>query len=90
MKKAFSLIEIVFALVILVLVVEFFYLAYENHLKNEAYNALYQRLFDEERTLRNASSAEIQIFVENLGTLPFLEFFNPQSFFGLKSLKAPR
>lgn len=89
MKRAFSLIEAVFAIVILALVFDFFFLSYANFVKNNAFIALNQKLFDEEKALHNALAEDIEIFVHNLGTLPFSQLYNADSFFGLKSLKAP-
>ena len=89
MKRAFSLIESVFALVILALVFGFFYLGYATYAKNSAFITLHQKLFDEEKALENAPTQELQIFVENVGILPFSQSFDEKSFFCLKSLKAP-
>lgn len=89
MRKAFSLIESVFSLVILALVFGFFYLGYGVYAKNNAFANLHQKLFDEEKALDNAPLSEIQILVENVGILPFSQAFDERSFFGLKSLKTP-
>lgn len=89
MKRAFSLIESVFALVILAFVFGFFYLSYASYAKNKAFANLEQKLFDEEKALQNAPTQEIEIFVENVGILPFSQSFDEKSFFGLKSLTTP-
>lgn len=89
MRRAFSLIESVFALVILALVFGLFYLGYAVYAKNNAFVNLHQKLFDEEKALQNAPTQAIQILVENVGILPFLQSFDDKSFFGLKSLKIP-
>lgn len=89
MKKAFSLIESVFSLVILALIFGFFYLGYGVYAKNSAFANLHQKLFDEEKALENAPTQDIGILVENVGILPFSQSFDERSFFGLKSLKTP-
>lgn len=89
MKRAFSLIESVFSLVILALIFGFFYLGYGVYAKNSAFANLHQKLFDEEKALENAPTQDIEILVENVGILPFSQSFDERSFFGLKSLKTP-
>ena len=87
MKRAFSLIETTFALVILGLVFAFFYQSTARVAKNHSFFALNQAIYDEQRALQNAPTQEIQIFVENLGNLQLLQSIDEASRLKFRGLK---
>ncbi len=87
MKQAFSLIETLFALVILGLIFAFFYEGVARTAKNHSFILKTQSIYDEQGALKNAPTQKIEIFVENLGLLPFFELKDEASSLKFKGLK---
>lgn len=87
MKRAFSLIETLFALVILGVVFAFFYASFERVAQNGSFARFNQALYNEQRALQSAPTQKIQLSTQNLGVLPFSQAFDEGSTFKLKALK---
>lgn len=87
MKQAFSLIETLFALVILGLIFAFFYESTARVAKNHSYIFQTQTIYSEQGALKNAPTQKIEILVENLGLLPFLQHYDEASRLKFKGLK---
>lgn len=87
MSKAFSLIELVFALIILALLFSLFYLYIQQIQKNTQSSYQAQRLFEAEKDLRmqNFSQNSLLIELKNLGKAELLENQN-EDFKSLKPL----
>ena len=89
MKSAFSLIETLFAIVILGLIFAFFYQAYAVFAKNNAYFYEVRGLFEAQSELKmgvKSTSKSVNIDTNELGVLPFTETQNAH----FKSLKPPQ
>lgn len=88
MKRAFSLIETIFALFVFGIIFSFFYLSYLQYSKNSSFSHLIQRIYIEEKELEEGTNflrKNIQLEVKDLNFLPFVEF--ESSVLRLKSLK---
>lgn len=89
MKTAFSLIETLFAIVILGLIFAFFYQSYAVFAKNNAYFYEVREFFKAQSELNSglqSTSKGVQINTNELGILPFIETQNAH----FKSLKPPQ
>ncbi|KGI56487.1 PulJ/GspJ family protein [Campylobacter sp. MIT 97-5078] len=85
MTRAFSLLESVFALLVLALIFSFAYFALNQILKNQ--NISLQSLYEAQKELKNAPLKPLRLKPDELLELEFKEKTSSNSTFKLKSLK---